>query len=64
MGFSPRGIRLKKADLCEFSPSGAKEAAEKGCISPKNPEIRPSVAKANADLIDLIGMAKAMPLQN
>jgi len=29
-----------------------------------NPEIRPSVAKANADLIDLIGMAKAMPLQN
>ena len=24
MGFSPRGIRLKKADLCEFSPSGAK----------------------------------------
>jgi len=24
MGFSPRGIRLKKADLCEFRPSGAK----------------------------------------
>jgi len=30
----------------------------------KNPERRPSVAKANADLIDLVGMAKAMPLQN
>jgi len=30
----------------------------------KNPQIGPSVAKANADLIDFIGMAKAMPLQN
>jgi len=30
----------------------------------KNPEMRPSVAKANADFIDLIGTAKAMPLQN
>jgi len=30
----------------------------------KNPEVRPSVAKANADLIDLIGTAKAMPLRN
>jgi len=29
----------------------------------KNPEIRPSVAKANVDLIDLIGTAKAVPLQ-
>jgi len=30
----------------------------------KNPEFRPSAAKANADLIDLIGTAKAMPLQD
>jgi len=30
----------------------------------KNPEIRPSVAKAMADLIELIGTAKAMPFQN
>ena len=30
----------------------------------KSPEIRPSAAKANVDLIDLIGTAKAMPFQN
>jgi len=30
----------------------------------KNAEIRPSAAKADADLIDLIGTAKAMPLQS
>jgi len=30
----------------------------------EDPEIRPSVAKASADLIDLIGTAKAMPLQD
>jgi len=44
------------------------QAAVTGCGKrlhfAKSPEKRPSVAKANADLIDLIGTAKAMPFQN
>jgi len=45
-------------------PSAAKTGCGKKLYFAKNPEIRPSVAKANADLINLIGLAKAMPLQN
>jgi len=45
-------------DLCDWTGCG------KRLYFAKNPELRPSVAKANIDLIDLIGTAKAVPLQN
>jgi len=44
--------------------TSALQVAEKGLYFARDPEMRPSAAKANADLIDLIGTAKAVPLQN
>jgi len=67
---SPKTRRISHAQLKTVALASRPAALEasSGCgkrlCFANNPEVRPSVPKANADLIDLIGTAKAMPFQN